>query len=108
MLPGRPQQIVADAPFPALIVTEQTFGGHIEQPPAPAPKRRIPPVDIGKDLADALVIVIEARKPLLRGARIVHAVPTPVAFDGETVRKVTDQPVTRHDAAGEEMPCDPV
>src|SRR4051794_29621658 len=105
---GRPQTIMADAPFGAAAIAKKAGRGEEEQPPAPTPDWRLGPVNVFKDHVDLLDIGVEFGKPVARGALVVSAAPAPVLLDFEKVRKTTDQPMAWHDAAGEEMLRDPV
>ncbi len=56
----------------------------------------------------ASALPVEVLEPVLRGALVVPAVPAPFGLDRETIRELPDQPVARHDSAGEIMLRDPV
>ena len=58
--------------------------------------------------ADTLRVGIVVGKPVVRGALIVAAVPAPILLQTEQLRKTADESVARHDAAGEEVPRDPI
>ena len=99
---------MADAPFRAIGEAEQPGGGQKEQPPAPPPKFRFGAISIAQHPADRILMQIVIRQPILRRAPVMPAVPLPFDLRVEQIAEMTDQPVARHDAAGEEMLGDPV
>src|ERR1700692_362305 len=99
---------MADAPFAAVGVTEQSCGGEEEPAPAPHPQAGVVAVDGTKDAFDLVAMGVEIAKPVERGALIMGAAPAPFLLDLEQINILPDQMVARHHPAGEEMLCDPV
>src|SRR4051794_28567294 len=99
---------MADAPFFAVGVSEQADCGKKKQTPSPLPKTRVLPVDLSQHLEDFGSIPIVVGEPVAGCLLIMPAVPLPLGVYAEDILKLPDQPMTGHDAAGEEMLRDPV
>jgi hypothetical protein len=99
---------VADAPFLAAPVAEQTRGGEKEQTPTPSPEARVPAIDLLEDRPDHRIVAVVVGEPVEGGALVVTPGPSPVGLHLEQVGELPDQVVAGHDAAGEEMAADPV
>src|SRR3984957_12171657 len=99
---------MADAPFDAVGVAEQSGGGEEEPAPATHPQRGVAAVELTKNALDLVTSGIEIGEPVERGALVVGAAPAPFLFDLEQIGILPDQMMARHHAAGEEMLRDPV
>ena len=99
---------MANTPCAAFLVPEQP--GHREEKhtPAPPPQARVGAINATQNRFDFWGIRVKIRQPRVGGALVVLAAPAPVRLDGEQMRKAVNQPVTWHDAAGEEIARDPV
>src|ERR1700689_3901384 len=100
--------VMADAPFAAAGITEQTSGGEKEPAPAPHPQAAVFAIDLAQDAFDLGAVGIEIGKPVQRRAPVMLAAPAPFLFDLEQIGILPDQMMARHDAAGEKMLRDPV
>src|SRR3984957_20056083 len=99
---------MADAPFDAVGVAEQSCGGEEEPAPAPHPQGGVVAINRTKNVLDLVAAGIEIGEPGERGALIMHAAPAPFLLDLEQISVLPDQMMARHHAAGEEMLRDPV
>src|ERR1700704_2750062 len=72
---------MADTPFAAVGVTEQSRCGEEESAPAPHPQWRVVAVDFAKNAFDLVAVRIEIAEPVERGALIMDAAPAPFLLD---------------------------
>src|SRR6202167_6669385 len=65
-------------------------------------------VEHAQDRLDRVDVAILMGEPVERRTAVMIAAPAPFALDLEQGTEMPDQPVARHDAAGEEILRDPV
>ena len=99
---------MADRPFLAIAVAEESFRRQKEEPPAFAPERRVRPIRLAQNRIDLRAVGVEVSQPVGRRPLVMETAPAPFVFDSEEIVEISDKPVARHDAAGEEMLRDPV
>ena len=99
---------MADTPCAAFLVSKQAGHREEEHTPAPPPQGRAGAINAAQDRFNFWGIRAEIRQPRVGGALVVLAAPAPIRLDGEQMREAVDQPVTWHNAAGEEIARDPV
>ncbi len=99
---------MSDAPDITIFVAEQSGSRQKEQPPAAFPKNGILPIDLLQNWPDLINRIVEIVQPIQSCLLIMASRPAPILLDGENIVEAMRQVEGRHDAASEEMMCDPV
>jgi hypothetical protein len=100
---------MADAPFAAVGITEQSSGREEEPAPAPHPQAGLVAVYLAQNAFDLVATGIEIGESVERGALVMRAAPAPFLFDLEQVCVLPDQMMARHHAARScEIPLTPL
>jgi hypothetical protein len=89
-------------------VPEQACCSEEKQTPPTPPQICIGAIDLSQDCVDRSSVRVEIVKPIQGGPLVVSAAPAPIVLGREKLWKAHEQPMARHDAAGEEMLRNPV
>jgi hypothetical protein len=103
------EEIVADPPALARLVTGGFRARHEEQPPALPPEcRPVGAVALAKDRQDGVPAAVHIAQPGVGGPLVVQPGPAPLAQQAEPILETQRQVITGHHSAGEEVAVHPV